>query len=98
MPDWFWVQQVVFPILGMAMGAFALFGIYKTVNHWLDRRHERELAAQKGAFPHDLDEIKRRLDALDDVAFRVEELEERLDFTERILARHTGQERLGRGQ
>ena len=41
MPDFVWIQEVVFPILGMGMGVLVMFGLYRTVNRALDRRHER---------------------------------------------------------
>ena len=86
MPDWLWIQNVVFPILGMGLGLVAMIGLYKTVNRWLDRRHERELARTGAASPEEFESLRRRLDLLDDLAFRTQELEERVDFAERMLA------------
>ena len=92
MPDWLWIQNVVFPIIGMGMGAFVLFGIYRTVNRVLDRRHEERLAGgSRGALAEDIEEVRRRLDRLEDQAFRVQELEERVDFAERMLAQQNPQ-------
>lgn len=86
-PDWLWIQNVVFPILGMGMGGFFLFGVYRTVNRAFERRHERAMAQAAGGAAPELAEIRQRLDALDDLALRLGELEERVDFTERMLAR-----------
>ena len=41
--DFIWFQNVVLPVLGMGMGAFVLFGVYRTINRHLDRRHEQQL-------------------------------------------------------
>lgn len=90
MPSWMWIQNVVFPILGMGLGAFAMVGIYKTVNRWLDRRHERAMAEHGGADPALIDAVqalRARMEQLEDQGLRIQELEERLDFAERVLSR-----------
>lgn len=94
MPDWLWIQNVVFPILGMGLGLVAMVGVYKTVNRWLDRRHERALAQSGAVQPDDMDAIRRRLDLMDDLALRLQELEERVDFAERVLVRGRDPSRL----
>lgn len=91
MPNWLWIQNVVFPILGMGMGVLFMVGAYKTMNRWLDRRHERALAEQGGmdaGVQAALDRLSDRVAQLEDTSFRIQELEERLDFTERVLAQH----------
>ena len=85
MPPWFYFNTMVLPLLGMGMGAFFLLGLYRTVNRWIERKHERELAAQGGSAPIALEAFGARLDDLGD---SIQELEERMDFTERVLARH----------
>jgi len=37
--DWIWIQNVIFPLVGMGMGAFFLYGVYRTVNRALYRLH-----------------------------------------------------------
>jgi hypothetical protein len=86
-PDFLWFQTVVLPILGMGLGGFAMFGVYRTINRFLDRRHERLMGA-KGTSPSELVDLRSRVEALEDAAFRVQELEERLDFTERMLTQN----------
>ncbi|NIN09935.1 MAG: hypothetical protein GTN62_00830 [Gemmatimonadales bacterium] len=86
MPEWIWIQEVVFPILGMGMGALVLYGVYRTTNNWIERRHERELAkGGTGGSRMEIENLHARVEALEDLAFRVHDLEERLDFTERVL-------------
>jgi hypothetical protein len=91
--DFIWLETVVLPILGMGMGAFVLFGAYRTINRQLDRRHEREMAgtarADSGA---ELEDLRSRVELLEDAASRVNELEERLDFTERMLTQQQRQQ------
>jgi len=86
-PDWIWFQNVIIPIFGMGLGAFAMFGVYRTINRALDRRHERLLAADKGGASPELEEMRSRLELLEDAAYRVQDLEERVDFAERLLTR-----------
>lgn len=91
--DFVWFQNVVLPVLGMGMGAFVLFGAYRTVNRHLDRRHERQMAAGIGGkLAPELEDIRSRLELLEDNAERLPELEERLDFTERMLAQQQRQQ------
>jgi hypothetical protein len=86
MPDWIWIQNVIFPILGMGMGAFFMFGLYRVANRALDRRHERLMAEGGAGGSEELRQLRARVEQLEDVAARVQDLEERLDFTERVLA------------
>ena len=90
--DWFWFQTVALPVLGMGMGAFVMFGIYRTVNRHLERRHERVMAeTARGSSVTELEDVNARLEMLEEVAERVHELEERIDFTERMLAQQQRQ-------
>ncbi len=86
-PDWIVFQQTVIPIFAMGLGALAMFGVYRTINRALDRRHERLLAKERGGSSRELEEVGRRIEALEETAFRVQELEERVDFAERLLTR-----------
>lgn len=87
MPSWVWIENVIFPLVGMGMGVLFMVGVYKTVNRWLDRRHERGVA-QVGGSPWlqgEVAQLRERVEALEDVVVRVQEFEERLDFAERLL-------------
>jgi hypothetical protein len=94
MPDFVWIQNVVFPMVGMAMGGFMLYGVYRTVNRMLDRRHEARLGMPAG-LAEEVERLRQRVDQLDDQQERLQELEERLDFAERMLAQHTQRPMLG---
>jgi len=50
------------------------------------RRSLRSPLGDQGDHPHALEGVHARLDELDQLKQRVSELEERLDFTERMLA------------
>ncbi len=77
-------QEIVLPLLGIVMGGGVLFGIYKTVNRHLDRQHQKELAGRGGS------ETQALVDALQEADRRIEELEERVDFAERVLSQREG--------
>jgi hypothetical protein len=80
-------EDVLLPILGMGMGAFAMFGVYRTINRHLDRRHERLMAERAGGGDaRQLDELRGRVEDLEEGSMRLQDLEERLDFAERMLA------------
>ena len=92
MPSWIWIQNVVFPIMGMGMGALFMVGVYKTANRWLDRRHEREMM-DRGVGSPGLRELQGRMEVFEDAILRLQDLEERVDFAERMLARQQHDER-----
>ena len=72
------------------VGAFTILGlgILKTINRHMDRRADLERARLPGGAS---EETRAELE---DVRFRLGEIEERLDFTERLLAKEHPQERL----
>ena len=93
--DFVWVQNVVFPLIGMAMGGFVLFGVYRTVNRMLDRRHDSRQLPAAGDLQGDVRRLEDRVALLEESAQRVQELEERLDFAERMLAKQGQRPLLG---
>lgn len=78
--------EVVLPLLGMGMGLYVLHGGFRVAHRALTQKHERDLAKTGGAAPGEVGELRDRVERLEEVAYRVQELEERLDFTERVLA------------
>ena len=94
MPDFVWMENVVFPLVGMGMGVLFMFGVYRIVNRVLERRHERAMALRDGPAAADVRALLDRLEAVEDAVLRLPELEERLDFTERLLARQKERDQL----
>ena len=94
MPDFVWIQNVVFPILGMGITSVVLIGVYRTVNRVLDRRHEDKLRAA-GPGPEVVSQLEDRITVLESHMERMQELEERLDFAERMLAQHRQEPLIG---
>jgi hypothetical protein len=73
----------IVPIAGMGLSAFFMLGVYKLINRWLDAKHRRDAAVPS----EELRELQREVDELRALPGRLAELEERLDFAERLLAR-----------
>ncbi len=95
MPDWLWIQNVIFPLVGMGMGVLFMLGVYRVATRWIDRRHERLMVERgSGGGAGELQHLRARVEALEDSVGRVQELEERLDFAERILAQQRERGRL----
>ena len=89
MPDfWFLV-----PLGGMAVGALFMVGVYRLVVRWIDRRHGTPLPE---GTREELEELRRQVAAVEELPERVSELEERLDFAERLLAQQREPDRLQR--
>jgi hypothetical protein len=86
-------EQVVLPLLGIGMGVWVLYNGFRIANRALNQKHERDLALAGGAAPGEVAELRERIERLEAVEHRVQELEERLDFTERVLT--SGRERSG---
>jgi hypothetical protein len=98
MPDWVFIDKVIFPLIGMGMGTLAMVGIYRTINRVLERRHERQLALMRGSASPEVQRLNERLDAVEDHVARLGELEERIDFTERLLSRQREKDDLAPGR
>ena len=98
MPDYVWIQNVVFPILGMGLGAGGMIAIYRLLRQWIDRKHERDMRETGAAPTRELEDLRARVAVLEETAYRVQEREERLDFTERVLARERQADRPALGE
>lgn len=97
MPDWLWIQNVIFPLVGMGMGVLFMFGAYRIISRWIDRRHERLMADRASATGFgEVEQLKARVEVLEETLGRVQELEERLDFAERLLTQQN-RDRLASG-
>lgn len=84
MPDLF----ALIPLGGMAVGALFMVGVYRLAVRWMDRRHGTPLPE---GTREELEELRRQVAAVEELPERVSELEERLDFAERMLARQERQ-------
>lgn len=96
MPDFIWIENVVFPLVGMGMATFFGWLIIRSVNRHLERRHQLQVGGDVGELKREVERLRALVDGGDDVVARLSDLEERLDFTERVLSRQA-REPLGRG-
>jgi hypothetical protein len=69
------------PFGGMATGIVFMVVTYKLIARWIDRRQ-----VGSGASAEELQKLRDEIASLETVADRVAELEERVDFAERMLA------------
>jgi hypothetical protein len=74
---------ILVPLGGMAVGAVFMIGIFRLIGRWMDLRHRRGMPA---GVEEELQDLRTQVGDLHDLAGRVMELEERLDFAERLLA------------
>ncbi len=75
------------PIAGIGAGCLFMVGAYKLLVRWLDRKRLPDLD-----LTDEVDRLRGEVESMTDVSLRVQELEERLDFAERLLAqqKHDG--------
>lgn len=78
------VNQLIIPLAGMATGVIITVGFFRTVRHFIDRKASGSVDADLRA---EVADLHARIDALEQGGERVDELEDRLDFAERLLAR-----------
>lgn len=80
--------EIVIPIAGMLTGGVVIWTIGSTVKHWVNRYFDHQRSVGAGAEGGHAAQLEERLTLLEDqVASRMMELEERMDFTERVLTR-----------
>jgi len=86
-------QEIFLPLIGVAFGGLVLFGVYKTVNRLLERRLG---GTELEGLRTEVEQLRSKAEGVEELVYRLGEVEERLDFTERILAQQK-QDRLGPG-
>jgi hypothetical protein len=86
-------QEIFIPLIVFAFGGLVLFGTYKTVNKYLERRHG---GPELEGLRTDIEQLRSKAEGVEELVYRLGEVEERLDFAERILAQQK-QDRLGPG-
>ena len=72
------------PIAGMLSGVVTVGVLGWTIRHWVNRHYEHRERMQGGG-GGEVRQLEERILMLEDAVGRVHDLEERLDFTERVL-------------
>lgn len=86
--DWFAIGNIVIPIAGMATGLIVMSGIYRLASKALDGRFKQVGQSQ---FAERVEQLEAEVERLrEENSAQLEELHERLDFAERILANPDG--------
>ena len=75
-------QEIVLPLIGIAFGGLVVWGAFRTLNRFLERRQG---GVPLDALHREVEALKAKADAMEDLALRVGEMEERIDFAERLL-------------
>ena len=91
MDDLIRVVIMIGAMVGLGVGAYAGVAMVSIIK----RRYD---PPPVGPGPDELDSIHVRLASVDELEARVNELEERVDFAERLMARQQESERLPSGQ
>jgi ubiquinone biosynthesis protein UbiJ len=91
-----WALGVGFIVLAVSIGRViaAMMGAGGRIGRSANRRELARTALEVQGKLGELEDVQRRLDEVDDLQRRVNELEERVDFTERLLARQREGERI----
>lgn len=87
------MPEEIFVLIAMGMAFSLAWSVLAFIKSVALKRMELKAGANPDATHAELDELHRRMETLEEgVVSRMQELEERMDFTERVLARE------GRGQ
>jgi len=81
------------PIAGMATGVIVVVTLARLIRHWVDRHYGR-VGSPGGSVEPTVARLEERVAMLEEVAGRMQDLEERVDFTERVLTRERDPGRL----
>ena len=76
--------MMIIPLAVMVTGVVIIRGFFKTFRYFIDRRMAR---GDDGDLRSEIAELHARIDSLEIRGDRIEELEERLDFAERLLTK-----------
>ena len=82
--DPFLVNDLLIPIAGMITGVVICIGFFRTVRHVIDRKGSGSADAN---LTGEVADLHARIDALERRTELIDELEDRVDFAERLLAR-----------
>lgn len=88
---------VLIPLAGIALVGILGLPVVRAVVQAIERRSMARSGGDVGALRAEMEEMRARLESLEDQGTRVAELEERLDFTERLLAQQRDNPALGPG-
>ena len=92
------MEDILVPIAGMLTGLGMAWVLGSTIRFWVQRHYENKRLQGGGTSSAALEQLEDRVAMLEEVVGRVQDIEERLDFTERVLVQAREQERLPPGR
>jgi hypothetical protein len=82
------VEDIIIPLAGMATGLLLLFPLVRVTVRLVERKWlSPPEGADTAALEAEIERLRERVAGTEDLAYRIVELEERTDFTERVLTR-----------
>ncbi len=96
-PPWITLPPWVTALIALGFFAACAFVLYPLMRA-IGRRLEGKPASQAPALREEIDRLTARLGEIDALQHHVAELEERVDFAERMLAQRREPDRLGGGR
>ena len=95
MPDFLFWDRVLIPLAGMATGLLITLSVVKAITGALARRHETKMAELGHGASGEVESLKGEVGHL---RSQLEALEERMDFTERLLTQERNRRQLEQGR
>lgn len=94
MPGFIFWENVILPLAGMALAVILGLPIIRAVVRRIERKGSEASVAELSALRAEVADLRARLEGGEHLGERLIELEERLDFTERMLTRQRAPDRL----
>lgn len=91
------IANLLVPLAGMVTGAVVVVTVGRVIRHWVDRHYDQDGRLGDPGLRAELERIRGEVDAVRDLAARLGELEERVDFAERVLAQRREGPAIGPG-
>lgn len=86
--DPMFIENLIIPLAGMATGIILGLPIVRVIVKVVERKlGPGTSAAEVKELQAEVDRLRAQVGGMEDMAYRLAELEERVDFTERVLAR-----------
>lgn len=81
------IAEVLIPLAGMVTGGVVVVTLGRLIRHWVDRHYDSSGPGAGEEVRDQVTRLRQEVEGVRALEDRVAELEERLDFAERVLAR-----------
>jgi len=86
-PMFVWFEQVGVPILAFLLLGFVSWQAFRTLNRYLERKHGGIGSGELDALRAEMESLRTQVGSVEDLSLRLGEVEERVDFAERLLTK-----------